>query len=118
MENTWHGKPDSVKVEIENQEHPITKGLSDFVIFDELWINAEQNKAFRVLGSAASDSVESKGIEKQPAIFISNYGKGKIFHTILGHDVRAMSNPNFRTLILRGTEWAATSKVKLTLPDE
>ncbi len=118
IENTWHGKPDSVKVKIENPKHPITKGLSDFVVFDELWINAEQNKAFKVLGSAVTDSVESKGIEKQPAIFVSNYGKGKIFHTILGHDVKAMNNPYFKTLILRGTEWAATSKVTLPLPDE
>lgn len=118
IENTWHDKPGAVKVKIENRNHPVTEGLPDFVIFDELWINAEQNNAFQVLGSAINDTVESKGTEKQPVILVSKSGKGKIFHTTLGHDVRAMSNPYFKALILRGTEWAAASKVTLPLPDE
>ncbi len=113
VENTFHGKPGPVTVKIENQEHPVTNGLSDFSIFDELWINAEQNQAFQVLGSAVDDMVLSRGLEKQPVIFVSDYGKGRIFHTLLGHDSRAMRNTGFKILILRGTEWAATSKVSV-----
>jgi len=38
-------------------------------------------------------------------------GDGKIFHTILGHDIEAMNNDGFKKLLLRGTEWAAIGKV-------
>lgn len=118
VEETWHGKPSPIKVSIENQEHPITQGLSDFYIFDELWINAEQNESFQALGSAINDEASEKDNTKQPAIFVSEYGKGRVFHTLLGHDVRAMRNTGFQTLLLRGTEWAASSKVSLSIPQE
>jgi len=116
VDSTWHGKICSVKVEIENREHPITKGLSDFYIFDELWINAGKNDNFQDLGSAIDDNALEKGYKNQAAIFVLKYGKGRVFHTILGHDVRAMRNTGFQTLILRGTEWAATSKVSIAVP--
>ena len=117
-DSTWHGKRSPVQVTIENQEHPITKGIADFYIFDELWINAEQNDIFQVLGSAINDDAFEKGYNKQAAIFVSEYGEGRIFHTILGHDVRAMRNTGFQSLILRGTEWAVTSKVSLPVPED
>ncbi len=119
VEDTWHGRRSPVKVKIENQEHPVTKGFSNFYIFDELWINAKQNDRFQVLGSAINEEALNKGFENQPAIFVSDYGKGRIFHTILGHDdTKAMRNIGFQTLLLRGTEWAATSIVSLPIPEE
>ena len=118
LEDTWHGIRSPVKVKIENHEHPVTKEFSDFQIFDELWINAKQNDRFQVLGSAINEEDLNKGYENQPAIFVSDYGKGRIFHTILGHDTKSMSNTGFQTLMLRGTEWAATSKVSLPIPKE
>lgn len=118
VEDTWHGRRSPVKVKIENHEHPVTKGFSDFYIFDELWLNAKQNDRFQVLGSAINEEALNKGYENQPAIFVSDYGKGRIFHTLLGHDTKAMSNTGFQTLMLRGTEWAATSKVSLPVPEE
>jgi len=33
-----------------------------------------------------------------------------------GHDVRAMGGVAFQTLMLRGTEWAATGRVTVPLP--
>ncbi len=117
-DSTWHKKRSPVKVMSENHEHPITKGLSDFYTFDELWVNAEQNEKFQVLGSAINENLLEKGLSKQPAIFVSGYGKGRIFHTILGHDVRAMQNTGFQTLLLRAAEWAASGKVTQPVPQE
>ena len=116
-EATWHSRPGPVNVEIENQEHPITRGLSDFHVFDELWIDAEQNKEFQVLGYAKNVKPDAGEQERQPAIFVSGYGSGRIFHTILGHDTRAMKYIGFQTLMLRGAEWAATSEVTIMTPD-
>ncbi len=108
MDSTWHGPISPVTVSVQNQEHPITSGLTDFDILDELWINAGQNEAFRVLGTA-SNNEEDTG--EQPAIFVGSYGRGRIFHTILGHDARTLRNTGFQTLILRATEWASTGQV-------
>jgi len=107
IENTKHGKPGMVHVEINESDHPITKGINGFIVFDELWENAEKNPDFKVLGTAWSEQCE----EKQPAIMVAEVEEGRIFHTILGHDVRAIRNAGLNTLLLRGTEWAATGKV-------
>jgi type 1 glutamine amidotransferase len=118
MDSTWHGKRSATRVKIDNNRHPITKGMTGFYIFDELWVNTEKNEKFEVLGSATNEDISGKGISCQQAIMVSEYGKGKIFHTILGHDTRAMRNTGFQTLIQRGTEWAATEKVLQTIPQE
>jgi hypothetical protein len=44
------------------------------------------------------------------------YGKGRVFHTTLGHDVAAMSSVDFGVVLQRGTEWAATGKVTQKIP--
>ncbi|MCC5928997.1 MAG: PmoA family protein [Cyclobacteriaceae bacterium] len=118
IDETSHGRPAPAKVSIENQQHPITRGMKDFVIFDELWINAEQNSDFEVLAYAINEDAKSKGHPQQAAVMIKEYGKGRIFHTILGHDSRAMRNTGFQSLMLRGTEWAANNGVTIKIPQE
>lgn len=110
-EKTNHGKRDSVEVFIENQNHPVTNGLKDFKLLDELWIEARANKEFAILGSATDKKQKKEGNKYQSAIFVKEEGKGRIFHTILGHDVEAMKSDGFKKLMVRGSEWAATGKV-------
>ena len=44
------------------------------------------------------------------------YGKGRVFHTAMGHDVAALKCVGFATTFQRGTEWAATGKVTQKVP--
>jgi len=111
MDTTSHGKVSETNVSIVNKKHPVTTGIKDFVIFDELWLNAAVNSKFEVLGTASNQKTTEEGIKSQPAIMVAGFGKGRIFHTILGHNVKAMESESFQTLLLRGTEWAATGKV-------
>ena len=111
MDSTSHGKPSETTVSIINKLHPVTKGMSDFQIFDELWLNAAVNPGFEILATASNQKITEEGIKAQPAIMVADFGKGRIFHTILGHDVRAMESEGFQAVMLRGTEWAATGKV-------
>ncbi len=111
MDSTWHGKPGPVSVVLSNNEHPVTRGMKDFSIYDELWVNARGNEKYTTLGTVTNEDIKGKGIAPQPAIMVYEYGKGRIFHTLLGHDVRAMQNDGFQTLLLRGTVWAALGKV-------
>ena len=46
----------------------------------------------------------------------SDYGKGRIFHTTMGHDPMALSCVGFITTFQRGTEWAATGRVTQKVP--
>jgi type 1 glutamine amidotransferase len=43
-----------------------------------------------------------------------DYGKGRIFHTPMGHADYSVECVGFITVFLRGTEWAATGKVTNT----
>ena len=47
---------------------------------------------------------------------VLSYGKGRIFHTTLGHDVNALSSVDFVVTFQRGTEWAATGAVTQRIP--
>jgi type 1 glutamine amidotransferase len=47
---------------------------------------------------------------------VLTHGKGRIFHTTLGHDVNGMSSVDFITTLQRGAEWAATGAVAQKVP--
>jgi type 1 glutamine amidotransferase len=49
-------------------------------------------------------------------LMVVNFGKGRIFHTTLGHDVYALSCAGFVATFQRGVEWAATGKVTQKAP--
>ena len=60
----------------------------------------------------------SKGTRAhEPMIWTVTYGEGRVFHTPMGHDVRAMKCVGFLATVQRGTEWAATGKVTIPIPE-
>jgi type 1 glutamine amidotransferase len=42
-----------------------------------------------------------------PIAFVLQYGKGRVFHTTLGHDARAIQMSGTAELLRRGCAWAA-----------
>jgi len=54
----------------------------------------------------------------EPVVLYTQFGKGRGFNLVLGHDAAAMRNAGWRTLMLRGTEWAATGKVTIPVPPD
>ena len=48
---------------------------------------------------------------------VINYGKGRVFHTTLGHSDESMKDVGFVTTLDRGAEWAATGKVTQKVPE-
>ncbi|HSW01186.1 MAG TPA: ThuA domain-containing protein [Sedimentisphaerales bacterium] len=107
MGTSGHGPRSVFQSKIVDKQHPITAGLNDFEVDDELYAKLQGNEKIHVLVTADSDW--SKATE--PLVFVQNYGKGRVVHNAYGHDRKALMTPNVQKIISRGTEWAATGKV-------
>ncbi len=91
------------RVEIADPEHPITRGLAAFETDDELYTCLAGDRPIHVVAKARS-KVDAKDY---PIAFVLDYGKGRVFHTVLGHDVKAVTNAAVPELFRRGCAWAA-----------
>ena len=107
MGTSGHGPRSVFEVNIVNKEHPITQGIADFKIFDELYAKLQGDSDIDVLVSTYSDWSK----QTEPLVFSRSYGKGRCVHNALGHDFKAIKNPSMQQIIRRAVEWAATGKV-------
>jgi uncharacterized protein len=108
MGTSGHNARSVFEVKVVNKTHPITKGIANFKIFDELYSKLQGDTEIDVLVSAYSDFSE----KEEPLVFARPYGKGRSVHNALGHDFKAILNPGMQQLICRSVEWAATGKVQ------
>ncbi|MDA3923692.1 MAG: ThuA domain-containing protein [Kiritimatiellae bacterium] len=114
-----HGKKNEFKITMRNLEHPITKG------FPEEWKTSVDEcysylrgpaEQMTVLATACDTPALQKAARNEPMLMTINYGKGRVFHTCLGHDDKSCEGVGFIVTFMRGTEWAATGKVTTPVP--
>lgn len=93
---------------IADTSHPITRGLSDFRIRDELYTNKQMLPEVKPL-----ITIEYKGTV-WPVAWAWRYGAGRVFHTSLGHrgwketdELDPIRDPNESKLIVQGVDWVA-----------
>lgn len=97
----------SYTVKIEDTKHPITAGLSDFPIKDELYYKMQMKPDVVPLAT-----VEFEGTA-WPVAWTRQFGAGRIFHTPLGHrdfgpgKDDPLRDPNFGKLVIQGVDWVA-----------
>ncbi len=98
-----HDSYGQFNINITGKRHPITKGLSDFETVDELYTCLTGDIPVEVLATATSK------VDKEiyPMAFVLNYGKGRVFHSVLGHNAQAIANPDVARLFRRGCAWTA-----------
>lgn len=114
-----HGAQHEFVVETRVVDHPIMQGLP------AKWKHAQDELYARLRGPAkdltvlatAFSAPETRGTGKnEPILMVIDYGKGRVFHTVMGHGPQAMSGLGFQVTLARGAEWAATGKVTLPAP--
>ncbi|MDP9170582.1 MAG: ThuA domain-containing protein [Acidobacteriota bacterium] len=114
-----HGARVPFQIAVRVADHPITKGLPPLWMHqgDELYNNLRGPGAnMTILATAFSDPADHRSGRDEPVLMVLQYGKGRVFHTTLGHDINALSCQGFITTFQRGTEWAATGKVTQKVP--
>jgi len=115
-----HGAYHPFVVTVRDTEHPITKGMPREWMHagDELYHGMRGPiENVHLLATAYDDKTKGGTGEHEPMIWTVTYGKGRVFHTPMGHDDRSMRCLGFVGTLQRGTEWAATGKVSLPLPE-
>ena len=120
-----HGKQHEFVLTNRAPQHPIMQGLPAVFMHrqDELY-NRLRGPArdVTVLASALSPKELGGSGEEEPLLMAIPYGKGRVFHTALGHGDEAVHCLAFAVTLQRGVEWAATGqvtqKVPATFPDD
>ncbi len=100
-----HDHQSKYPVKLVEPVHPILKGvvadwktpMDELYVIEKLWPNAK----------ALATSVSEQDGKTYPAVWINQYGKTRVFGTTYGHSDDTWRDPNFLTLVSRGTLWAA-----------
>ena len=114
-----HGAQTEFLITLRNKKHPITKGMP------KMWMHTRDEIYCKLRGPAENMTVlatayspkNDKGTDmNEPMMMTVNFGKGRIFHTALGHADYSVECVGFITYLLRGTQWVSTGKVNIPPP--
>lgn len=114
-----HGAQHAFLVETRDPDHPIMQGIpkSWLHVKDELYDRLRgPAENMTVLATAFADSKKRGSGEHEPMLMVTDFGKGRVFHTTLGHSVDALQCVGAATVLTRGAEWTATGKVTQQIP--
>ncbi len=113
-----HGQRTPFLVTVRDASHPILRGLPATWMHqgDELYARLRGPGPKDVLATAFSDPANAGSGRDEPMLMANAFGKGRIVHTTLGHDVNGISAVDFVVTLQRGTEWAATGSVTQKVP--
>jgi type 1 glutamine amidotransferase len=100
-----HDHQSKYPVKLVEPAHPILKGVTgnwvtsmdELYVIEKLWPNAK----------ALATSVSEEDGKTYLVVWTNLYGKARVFGTTYGHSDDVWRDPNFLTLVSRGTLWAA-----------
>lgn len=97
-------------ITIANGDHPITRGLANFSLKDELYYHMQMEPGVTPLATT-----EHEG-GTWPVAWTRVHGQGRVFHTPLGHrdfgpgKDDPIRDPNLLKLVTQGIDWVAAGK--------
>ncbi len=77
--------------------HPITLGLEDYAVNDELFFLQGDQTQWKVLARA----------QGHPIMYVKSFGLGRVFVCALGHDETRFQVPTTTEILRRGARWTA-----------
>ncbi len=116
-----HGPQHEFTLVVREPDHPIMKGLpTEFMHSKDELYHGLRGPAQNVTVLATAFSAKDKGGSgrNEPILMAISFGKGRVFHTTLGHGAEQLKSVAFVVTFQRGAEWAATGKVTQKVPDD
>jgi|GEM_PF-225390 len=136
---------DAFLVHVVDRQHPITAGMREYLwtFDDDMYTNMHWDPATPVhvlvagrddpaaydehvagpkysASQYAPDQLAKMPMmnRENPLVWTTTYGQGRVFACTLGHGPQALQYDGVASLIIRGTEWAATGTVSVALRDK
>lgn len=91
-------------VQIADDQHPITAGMSDWVLRDETYLMNNAGEDSRILLTTEHPS------SMRTLAWTRRYKQAPVFCFQSGHNHDAFANPGFKQIVLRGIRWLANVK--------
>jgi type 1 glutamine amidotransferase len=83
-------------VQVVDRDHPVTRGVEDFEIEDEL---------YEIVGDMGALHVLVQGEGDRPLGYVKTHGQGTITYIALGHGSTALGNPNLQRMYVQAAQW-------------
>lgn len=110
----FHGARHTFPLTFTKRDHPITAGLPEsLTATDELYQGMRVLPHAEVLARSHAPMSRGGTDQDEPMLIVNRFGEGRVFTTVLGHELAGMWEEAFRIPFVRGTEWAASGKVTL-----
>lgn len=88
-------------VVVSGKKHPITAGLANFTIHDEIYWG------YRVGADVTPLLTTPHPKSGNPLAWCRTERQSRVAYLLLGHDALAYANPNYRRLVANAIQWAA-----------
>ncbi len=107
-----HPEQLEVTVEIADNAHPITQGVSPFTVFEELYLFDHYNSSQTHLLAQTRSYDEGDGAPI-PIAWTHEVGQGRIYYLSLGHNPAVMETPEWQTLFQNGVKWVTRTEMSM-----
>jgi type 1 glutamine amidotransferase len=92
---------EEVPIVIVAKDHPVTAGLKDFTIHDEIYWG------FHTTDDVTPLITTTHPKSGKPLAWCRTQGKSRVVYLQLGHDHQAYENPNYQKLVVNSIQWTA-----------
>jgi hypothetical protein len=95
------------RVRATENQHPITQGMSDFIVNDEQhYVEYDKDKKFVLMEAENVDGLTYENLgSKSISGWAYDFGKGRVVFTAVGHTIHAMWNPQYLEIQKRAIRW-------------
>ncbi len=108
---TGHPPIRPFRVKIVNTEHPITRGVNDFVVTDEQhYVTYDKDPKYVLARSVNEDGLDytdttGKKSNTAESVWAYDYGKGRVCFMAPGHLVSVLWNPEYEKMQKNAAKW-------------